>query len=368
MSGGPRQLVLAGAGHAHLHVAARADRLARAGLAVTLVDPGLFWYSGLATGMLGGAYDRHEDQIDPTALIEARGGRFLRDRLVGLDPAARLATLESGRSLAYDALSLNLGSRIATGAIEGVEHAWTVKPIRELWRLRETLERSLRGRAVDATVVGGGATGCEIAANLAVLGERRGGRIRVRLVASDARLLPGAPAGAARALTSALEEREVAIVPSTRVRRLEPGAVVTGDGRRLGTDLTVLATGLEPPPVCAALGLPLAADGGVLVDAALCSVGAPDVMGAGDCIHLQGHELPRLGVFGVREAPILAHNLLARATGRPLRTYTPQRRWLAILNLGRGEALALRGRLWWRGRLAMALKHRLDRRFLDRYR
>lgn len=360
-------MLLVGAGHAHLLVLLEARRLLRAGCKPTLVEPGLSWYSGLATGMLGGAYGHDEDVVDPAPLAAARGVRFVRGRLAGLDAAARVATLDDGATLPYDVLSLNLGSEVATGAIEGAGRAFAVKPIATLWALRRWVEER-RGPdgtagARRVTVVGGGATGCEVAANVAVLGG-----VAVRLVSSGERLLPAAPAGAARAVAAALAERGVECLTSTRVRAVEADAVLTDDGRRLGTDAVVLATGLVPPRVNAALGLPLAGDGGLLVDATLASTGSPRVFGAGDCIHLDGHDLPRLGVYGVREAPVLLHNLVATLEGRPLRRYRPQRRALSILNLGRGEALALRGRWWWRGRLAMRLKDRLDRRFLERFR
>ena len=65
-----KHVVLVGAGHAHLHVAKCAAAFGR----LTLIDPGLFWYSGIATGMLGGTYDRADDVIDPKTLVERHGG------------------------------------------------------------------------------------------------------------------------------------------------------------------------------------------------------------------------------------------------------------------------------------------------------
>ena len=77
----PHTVILVGAGHVHLYVAAHAEALVERGARVVLVDPGEFWYSGLATGMLGGMYAPAEDQVDPRALIEAHGGEFIRDRV-----------------------------------------------------------------------------------------------------------------------------------------------------------------------------------------------------------------------------------------------------------------------------------------------
>jgi len=56
-------VILVGAGHAHLHVVAHAEALIQCGARVVLIDPGVFWYSGLATGMLGGRWPPAEERL-----------------------------------------------------------------------------------------------------------------------------------------------------------------------------------------------------------------------------------------------------------------------------------------------------------------
>jgi NADH dehydrogenase FAD-containing subunit len=104
-------------------------------------------------------------------------------------------------------------------------------------------------------------------------------------------------------------------------------------------DFLVHATGLTPPALLRATGLPTSGDGALLVDPFLRSVADPRVFGGGDCVALQGRELAKVGVYAVREAPVLCHNLLATLQGRPLRRFLPQRRFLLILNLGDGTGL-----------------------------
>jgi NADH dehydrogenase FAD-containing subunit len=144
-----------------------------------------------------------------------------------------------------------------------------------------------------------------------------------------------------------------------------PGEVLLSDGRALPCDLLVLATGLRAPGVIADLGLPLSEDARLAVGPTLQSTGDPRVFAVGDCAVITGSPRPPAGVFGVRAAPILAHNLAALGTGAPLATYAPQSRWLSILDLGDGTGLALRGRFWSLGRGALMLKRRLDLGFVD---
>jgi NADH dehydrogenase FAD-containing subunit len=126
-----------------------------------------------------------------------------------------------------------------------------------------------------------------------------------------------------------------------------------------------MATGLQAPAVIADLGLPLSEDGRLAVGPTLQSPEDPAVLAVGDCAVITGSPRPPAGVFGVRAAPILAHNLAAMGTGARLATYAPQSRWLSILDLGDGTGLALRGRFWSLGRGALMLKRQLDLGFVD---
>jgi NADH dehydrogenase FAD-containing subunit len=75
-----------------------------------------------------------------------------------------------------------------------------------------------------------------------------------------------------------------------------------------------------------------------------------------------------VGVYAIRQAPVLTANLEAALDGRPPVPFRPQRRYLAILNLGDGTGLATWGGLWWHGRAAFRLKDLIDRRFLAAHR
>jgi len=366
------QVVLVGAGHAHLHVARHARELLRRGVALVLVDPGSLWYSGLATGMLAGTHERQEDRIDPRPLIENQGGRFVRDRATGLDRTGRRVLLESGAFLEYDAVSFNVGSEVAwNGPLPETDRIYEVKPIRNLWRLRTDLERRFRDDPDPpprVVVIGGGATGCEVAACIEALAWRRRAAVHVTLVGAADRLLPGHPRAAAHSMAAVLRRRGVEVSLATSIRTIDPREVGAAGGRLFPYDHLVLATGLKPPGWLRSLGLPLDGHGALRLDETLRSIGDERVFGAGDCVRIEGHDLPRLGLFGVRQAPVLLSNLLRRRNGHPPLTYRPQKRWLSILNLGRGDALAMRGRFAWHGRSSLWLKEFLDRRFLDRHR
>lgn len=367
-----KPIVLVGAGHAHLEVARQAQRFRAQGLRLVLIDPGRFWYSGLATGMLGGMYSKADDQIDPHRLIETCGGESLRAKVIQVDTFTHTLTLTGGAKLDYALVSFNVGSHIATPAwtsASASEHIWPVKPLVSLWQLRQCLlERWAHGARPRVVVVGGGATGTEIAANLDGLARRQGRRLRVILITAADRLLTQHPRALSLRLAALLRRRGVEIHFGSAVAAVTDGEVCMADGDRLPFDELVLATGLVANTLLQQLGLPCEGRMGLLVTPQLHSAQDPDVFAAGDCAAIIGYDLPKVGVFGVRAAPVLCHNLLARMRGATLKPYRPQRRYLSVLNLGDGTGLASWGKLWWRGRLSLWFKDRIDRRFLEKYR
>jgi NADH dehydrogenase FAD-containing subunit len=367
-----RRAVLLGAGHAHLCTLKRTADFVGRGFELVLVAPDIFWYSGLATGVLAGIYPPALDQIDVGALVVKGGGRFVRARATAIDVAAQTVSLDTGASLAYDVLSCNLGSEVPLDAIPGAAtHGYAVKPVRNLWDLRQALEARLGPaaprEALRVVIVGGGATGCEIAANVQHLVASYGGRAHITILARGDSLLGQMPRGAGEKMVRILERRGVQLVLRSPVVRVESQAVVTADGKQVPYDFLVHAMGLTPPAILRATGLPTRADGALLVDPFLRSVADPRVFGGGDCIALQGRELAKVGVYAVREAPVLYHNLLATLQGRRLRRFRPQRRFLLILNLGDGTGLLIWGPFSWHSRLAFWLKDRIDRAFLRTY-
>ena len=106
-------LVLAGAGHAHLHPIHQLPYFLKANCRVTVVSPATHhYYSGMGPGLLGGMYRMHHARFNVRALTERGGAAFVRDRVVGIDPGASVLHLESGDHLSYDLVSFNIGSKV----------------------------------------------------------------------------------------------------------------------------------------------------------------------------------------------------------------------------------------------------------------
>ncbi len=354
-------LLLVGAGHTHLHVVTRAAQLRDAGFRVRLLAPSTFRYSGVASATAAGSLPSGAGTIDVSALTRTHGVEHVEATLVGLDLGSRRATTSTGEVLAYDVLSLNLGSVVASHAMDVHPDVVRVKPLADLAVL-DTRLRAVPGRRAVVTVVGGGTTGLEMAAHLAT----RADVALVRIIESGPHLGADLPAGARRRLLRVLRERGVEVHVGRSVREIGALRVTCADGSTLEHDVALLATGLVAPPLLAELGL--GSPAGVPVRATLQHRDHDEVYALGDCAHFLPSPLPRVGVHGVRQAPVLVDSLLARRQGADLPVYEPQRHALAVLDLGGGVALAVRGRWWLYGAPALRLKRWLDRRWLRLYR
>jgi pyridine nucleotide-disulfide oxidoreductase family protein len=361
---GRRRVVLVGGGHAHALVLRDWARAPLAGVELVVVSPtALAPYSGMVPGWLAGHYRFRQICIDVEALARAAGARWVADELAAVDPAQRTLRLAGGAELAYDRLSLNVGSTLnppvaAAGA--------RLLPLRPLALLQRRWTRTLQAWRDDpgtqpfgVSAVGGGAAGVE--SLLAVLArlraERPDRKVHGRLFHRGDRLLEGLAAGAARAATRALQRAGVG---------LQLGRT-WGEADAAGDDLVLWATGAEAhawqrdPRRRGELAV--GERGFVRVDTMLRSVSHPEVFAAGDCAEWVD-PLPKAGVYAVRMGPVLAANLrasLGHGAGRP---YVPQRRFLVLLATGDRRAIAAWDGLSAAGRWAWRWKDRIDRGFL----
>lgn len=360
-----RELVLAGGGHAHLGVL---RGLAKGGpppgTRVTLVarEPEAL-YSGMLPGLIGGRFTPDECKLDLPRLARAAGARFIAADVAGLDRQAGKLVLGSDRPpLRYDLLSLNLGS--APALVPGAaEYAIPIRPFdRFLAAWEALLARTIAApRGLRLLVVGAGAAGVEV---VLALRRRLGSRVMLGLLGRAEAPLPRASPTARRAVTHALNEAGIVFHAGAEAVRVLPNVMLCADGRRVGFDEAIWATGAAPLPWLRGSDLALCPRGFVAVNGALRSLNDERVFAVGDCATVQAQERERAGVYAVRQGPPLHANLRRVLAGKAPRPFRMQRRYLALLATGATRALAMRGRLAAEGNWALRLKDRIDRRWI----
>jgi pyridine nucleotide-disulfide oxidoreductase family protein len=365
----PHHLVLVGGGHSHVEVLKEWAREPAPGVRLSLVtDSPRAVYSGMVPGLVAGQYRLDEIEIDVERLARRAGAAWLDTQATRLDAHAHRLHVHGASPLAYDMVSFDVGSTVSGLDRPGVrQHSLPTRPIGDFARRIDALiERARTRSALRVVVAGGGAGGVELAFAFRA---RFGPGPSLLLLERGPRVLPGSPASAARRIERNARVRGIAIRCDAVVAEAHADRLVLESGEAVACDALVWVAGSASLPLFDGSGLERDEGGFVKVRPTLQAVGHDEIFATGDCASLvTDPRLPKAGVYAVRQGPVLAHNLKARAAGRPLGLYRPQRDFLSLLNLGDGRAIAVKWGLSAEGRWAWRLKDVIDRRFVRRYR
>lgn len=354
------RIVLVGAGHAHL-LAVPAIRAGLPQARIVLVDPApAATYSGMLPGVLAGHYRLRDASVDLAGFARRHGIEVMQAAAVAVgDGALDLAGPAGNRRVGFDLASLDIGSHVRMPEVAGFEaHAVAVKPLGGfVARVGPLLEAQ---RGLPVAVIGAGVAGVEIA--LALVHRHAA---RVTLVEAG----PGIGRGLAPRTVALLERRlgaqGVALVAGAQVQAVSPEGVDLAGGTRILARLVIGAAGARAAEWLAAC-LPVDDRGFVRVDPTLQVQGHGTLFAAGDCAAMLHAPRPKAGVYAVRQAPVLARNIVALARGQPLAPYAPQDDFLKLVTLGERAAVAEWHGLTLQGRWLWRLKDRIDRGFMAR--
>jgi NADH dehydrogenase len=244
--------------------------------------------------------------------------QVLMDEVTGIDVAARQVALASGTQMAYDYLVLATGATHSYfGHDEWAPLAPGLKTIEDATEIRrrvllafELAERQMLEQGwhppLNFLVIGGGATGVELAGAIADISRlylRRDFRhinptkARILLLEGSSRLLAAYPPDLSAKAQSALTRLGVEVHTGTHVTGISPGWVEAQSQNgtfRIDAAVTLWAAGVQASSLGKLLGAPLDRRGCILVDDRLNPPGLPEIFVLGDLAHLEqdGHQVP----------------------------------------------------------------------------
>jgi NADH dehydrogenase FAD-containing subunit len=364
-----KHLVLAGGGHAHMMALAQLGRFVEKGHQVTVIGPSEHhYYSGMGPGMLGGTYAPEEIRFDTKHVVEKNGGSFKLGKIVGIHAEAKTVLLDSGETVPYDLLSCNLGSHVNLDIVKGgMEGIYTVKPIEKLMAAREKILSLAALKSITVGIVGGGPSAVEIAGNIHRLVQTHDTKPVSIQILTRGNLMPRHPGSIRSKALASLKKRGIGILEDCPVQEIKTGLVIESTGKTHPFDLLFLATGVKPNSVFKTSALETGPDGGLLVNRFLQHTTHPDIFGGGDCVYFEEKPLDKVGVFAVRQNPVLLHNLMAALEGEGLKAFEPGGKYLLIFNLGDGTGILYKWPFQIGGRLAFTVKDLIDRRFMKTF-
>jgi NADH:quinone reductase (non-electrogenic) len=380
-SSGP--IVVAGAGYAGLHVALRLTAKLRNHPAVqlTLVDRHDYHQAITELPRVAGGTRAADAVRIPLQDMLATRVRFVQTQITGFDLPGRRLLTEAG-PIGWRRLVLALGSRPNDFAIPGLaQRTLSVYSADDAERVWEAVGEALTAAAAEtdperqrrlATVVvgGGGATGVELAGELAeILPEAASGhglapgRPAVLLVEAGPAILAGSSPQLIDKATKILSDLGVQVRTNATI------AAATGEGFRL-TDgqlvqggVFVWAGGVKAPELVADSELPTGHNGRVKVDQYLRVLDHPEIYAAGDLASVTdprtGHVLPPLAQVALEEGETVARNLAAELKGKPLEAFTFHDKGF-VISVGTRRGVADIAGLTTGGRLAHLLKDAIE--------
>ena len=349
------QLVLAGGGHSHallLRRWAMHPKQRPAGL-ITLVNrSSTTLYSGMVPGLIAGLYSRDQVAIDLRRLAADAGVTFVEAEIQGLDLTRRSLMLEGRLPLPFTQLSLDVGAISRPLAPDQSLPAGCWVPIKPLEPALAFIDNQVANAGEPFHVLGSGLAGVEVALAL----RQRWPRRPIHLLARPDRLDPRL-AKALRAAGVLVVQHPAGIASAAAVNAISAGLICSGS---------------RAPGWLASSGLPCCPESGrVRTNNQLQVIEHPEIFASGDCALIDSDPRPPSGVWAVRAAIPLAHNLQAACKGQPLQPWTPQRKALQLLGgfqAGRPTAWALWGALLFGPHpLLWRWKQRIDRRFMQRF-
>ena len=346
------RIVIVGGGYVGMYTALRLQKKLRGGEAeITVVDPQphMTYQPFLPEAAAGSIEPRHV--VVPLRRV-LRKCQVLTGRVTTISNAAREVTVELAdghvTALGFDVLVVAPGSVARTLPIPGLaEHGIAFKTIGEAIFLRNhvlsrldaadtTIDPALRRRLLTFMVVGGGYAGVEALAELADMA-RYASRyyptidrddIRWILVEATGRIMPEVSPKMGRYTVERLLDSDIEVNLDTRVKSMVGGHVELDDGQEFDTDTIIWTAGVKPSPMLDKTDLPRDERGRLDCHATLQVRDLPGVFSAGDCAGVpdlskddpEARTSPS-AQHAVRQAKVLADNVVAHLRQRPLKEY-----------------------------------------------
>ncbi len=370
---GRHRILIVGGGAGGLELATRVgDGLGRRGRAdVILVDanPTHLW-KPLLHEVAAGTLNSFQDELGYAGHARRHGFHYQFGRMDGLDRARHELLLapiadDAGREivprrrLAYDTLVLAVGSVSNEFGTPGArDHCRFLDTRIQAEALHRDLLVAVLAAAsgtdpsgsVEVAIIGAGATGVELAAELKAMAEELRAydiaigpeALRITLVEAAPRILPALPECLSGSVHGALEALGIRVLTGAEVARIDAAAVHLADGSTVPAALKIWAAGIKAPAFLAGIpGLETSRTGQVLVRPTLQAVRDDDVFAMGDCAHCPqpgtDRPVPARAQAAHQQASLLAKSLRRRLRHRPLPAFV-YRDFGSLVSLSRHTA------------------------------
>jgi NADH dehydrogenase len=358
------QIVVVGGGAGGLELVAKlGGNLSRDDFDIILVDRNAthIW-KPLLHEVAAGSLDANLDEVGYRGHAYRWGYRYFDGALESIDREARQIVVapildEDGSEvigrhrIRYDYLVVAVGSVSNDFGTPGVrEHCLSLDSRADADRFRRRLlnqclrvsRQMVQDPTADAyarvAIVGGGATGVELAAELYSAATALGyyglevfdeKRLQVTLIEAGPRILPALPEKLAAAATEELEALGVRVLAGTQVTAATADGIVTKQGETISADIMVWAAGVKGAEFLQGIGgLETTRNNQLVVGPTLQTTRDPVIFAIGDCAYFvpegETRPIPPRAQSAHQMAAVAYHNIRALIDGKPLKNFVYQ--------------------------------------------
>ena len=373
-----KDLVLVGGGHSHVEVIRRFAMRPIPGVRLSVVSREIHTpYSGMLPGLIAGHYAFDDAHIDLGPLVRHAGGRLYHAEVTGIDCKSRWIFCASRPPLAYDILSIDIGSAPDTKTPGAADFTIPVKPVSNFTnRWNDARQRILDSTTLQRIgIVGSGAGGVELLLAIRhhlraafVNAGREPDKLSFHLISASNAILPTHNSRVRKKFSDRFVRDNIKVHLDAKVIQVKAGVAETANGSSIELDEIFWVTTASAPNWPKECGLDVDDNGFIEVHATFESTSHSGIFATGDIAAVQRHPRPKSGVFAVRQGPRLAENLRRAVSGKLLRSFTPQNASLSLISTG--DRYAIGARAWWaiEGAWVWRWKDWIDRRFMEKYR
>jgi len=344
--------------------------------AITLVDmhPTHLW-KPLLHEVAAGSIEVAVEQLEYAAQAQWHGFSFQQGTLKKIDRAKHLITLERQvndlgvtspleSTLEYDTLILAIGSVTHFLNVPGAEaYSFALDTANQAEHFRNRFMAAyLQAQENDTfkplyiTIIGAGATGIELAAELCHTSKALGAyrlqaqnpnrEVRITVVELAPHILPSLPKGVSDATTKLLHSLSIETKVGVKVTEVKEHTVHLSSGEVIPSDLTVWAAGIKAPPILTALdGLDVNGQGQIIVKPTLESISDANIFALGDCASCpwlgqpEGVQVPPRAQAAHQQASFLLKVLKQRLNGEEVKKSFQYRDFGSLISIGQTTAV-----------------------------
>ncbi len=302
-----KKLLLVGGGLAHLKVLKMLQSKPIKDVETVLISPSSFqYYSAMFPGYAEGIYSESEIRIDLEKLALKANVKWLEDAVTAIDPKQKQLLTATGKVMAYDAVSFDIGSLTSGTDLPGVkEYAARIKPNYHFTAVIDDVRR-----ANKVVIAGGGPSAVEIALSLEAWRKANDIETPVTLLTSS-RLLPHESKKISNKMTKLSLQKGIQVITEKPAAKIEKNRYVATSGESIPFDKIIWMEGSKSPGMFKVSNLPVDEKGYLKVEGTLQVKKYPAIFGAGDCVSLSDHQRIRKAGGGdsARQGSVLFNNL-----------------------------------------------------------